>query len=129
MDRRFLGILAVIVIIFIGIFAFSQHSNDSSSGSSSKTQPTNHVTGEGKKNVTLLEYGDFQCPVCESYYPVVKQVVDQFSQDIHFQFRNLPLVQIHPNAFAAARAAEAASLQGKYWQMHDTLYEQSNWQV
>jgi protein-disulfide isomerase len=129
MDKRFLGILAFIVVIFIAIFGFSKHSSNSSSGSTSKTQATNHVTGQGKKNVTFMEYGDYQCPVCESYYLPVKEAVDQLSPDIHFQFRNLPLVQIHPNAFAAARAAEAASLQNKYWQMHDILYDQTNWQA
>jgi len=129
MDRRFLGILGAIIIIFIGIFAISQNSNDkNSSGSGAKAQPTNHVTGQGQKHVTLVEYGDYQCPICESYYLPVKQVVAQFNQAIYFQFRNLPLSQIHQNSFAGARAAEAAGLQNKYWQMHDMLYEQNNWQ-
>lgn len=129
MDKRFLVILAALVVIFIGIFAVSQKSSDkSSSGGSGKAQPTNHIMGEGQKNVTLIEYGDYQCPICEAYYLPIKQVTTQFSKDIHFQFRNLPLVQVHPNAFAAARASEAAGLQNKYWEMHDLLYDSSNWQ-
>lgn len=133
MDKRFLSILAVIILIFAGIFVVSQHSSNSSTkGDASKA--TSHVTGNGQKNVTLMEYGDYQCPICGAYYQPLKQVYEQeFPDDIHFQFRNLPLVTRHPNAFAAARAAEAAGLQGKYWQMHDKLYEnqdpngQSGW--
>ncbi len=130
MDKRFLAILSVLIIVFGGIFVASQNSNSKAPGGGSATpdKATNHVIGEGKKNVTLLEYGDYQCPVCESYFPVVKQVLDTYKQDIKLQFRNLPLTQLHPNAFAAARAAEAAALQGKFWEMHDMLYDQTNWQ-
>jgi protein-disulfide isomerase len=73
-----------------------------------------------------MEYGDYECPVCGNYYAAVKQVAAKYNDEIYFQFRNLPLTQIHPNAFAGARAAEAAGLQGKYWQMHDMLYENQN---
>jgi protein-disulfide isomerase len=131
MDRRFLGILTVLVLVFIGIFAISKHSSNSPSNSNktnANALPTSHITGQGKQNVTLLEYGDYQCPICGLYYQPIKAVVDQFKDKIFFQFRNLPLVSIHPNAFSAARAAEAAGLQNKYWEMHDTLYEnQSVW--
>ncbi len=126
MDKRFLAILATIAIIFVGILVVSQHSgNKAASGG----QPSNHIIGSGAKNVTLVEYGDYQCPICEVYEPVVEQVRTAYTADIHFQFRNLPLSSLHPNAFSAARAAEAASLQGKFWEMHDTLYNQTNWQV
>lgn len=125
MDKRFLTILAAIIVIFGGIFIFSQHSSNKSSGDG---QPSNHVTGDGAKNVTLIEYGDYQCSACEAYEPVLEQVRTAYAKDIHFQFRNLPLSSLHPNAFAAARAAEAASLQDKFWGMHDTLYNQTNWQ-
>lgn len=129
MDKRFLAILGGIIAIFIGIFVITQvSSDDKNGGSNNKQQPTNHIKGEGKKGVTLTEYGDFQCPICLAYEPSVKEVYSRFSKDIYFQFRNLPLVSIHPNAFAAARAAEAAGMQNKYWEMHDKLYEnQSAW--
>jgi protein-disulfide isomerase len=129
MDKRFLGILAALVIIFGGIFVVSQNSSNSSNGSKSgsKGQPTNHVEGENAKNVTLIEYGDYQCPICGAYYQPLKQAMTpDLLKNIHFQFRNLPLSSIHQNAFAAARAAEAAGLQGKYWEMHDVLYENQN---
>jgi len=129
MDKRFLGILVGIIVIFAGIFVVAQHnSNNNSGATTNNAQPTNHVEGLGQKGVTLVEYGDYECPVCADYYPIVKQVAAQFNDQIYFQFRNLPLSTIHPNAFAAARAAEAAGLQNKYFQMHDTLYaNQNNW--
>ncbi|MGH7193677.1 MAG: DsbA family protein, partial [Candidatus Saccharimonadales bacterium] len=70
-------------------------------------------------------YGDYQCPYCGEAYPVIRQVFSDLQSQIYFQFRNFPLVNDHPNAFAAARAAEAAGLQGKFWQMHDLLYDQN----
>jgi protein-disulfide isomerase len=125
MDKRFLAILGVIAAVFIGIFIFSQSGKDSggNNGGSNSQQATNHVKGENAKNVTLLEYGDFQCPVCGLYEPTVQQVYAKYQKDIQFQFRNLPLVSLHPNAFGAARAAEAAGMQNKYWEMHDKLYQ------
>ncbi len=128
MDRRFLAILAGLVIIFGGIFAVSQHKTGSSDGTSSGGQPTKHIEGQGKAGVTLVEYGDYECPVCSEYYLPLKQAESQLSSQIYFQFSNLPLTSIHPNAYGAARAAEAAGLQNQYWQMHDLLYaNQSAW--
>src|ERR1700732_727066 len=121
MSKRFLLILAACAIGLGLIFWFTR--DKSGSSSSSNTQPTNHLFGEGKKGVTLTEYGDYECPICGSYYPTLKQVAEKYKTDIYFQFRNLPLVQIHKNAFAAARAAEAAGLQNKFWEMHDKLYD------
>ena len=126
MDKRFWGIILVIILIFGGIVYFNGKDKDSSGDKNAK--PSTHVMGENSKNVTLLEYGEYQCPACGSYHSVVKQVVEKYKDDIKFQFRNLPLTQIHPNAFAAARAAEAADQQGKFWEMHDMLYQnQNNW--
>lgn len=132
MDRRFLVILAALVVIFGGIFVVSQGSNNNKNSSnnsqSSGAQPTNHIEGEGTTGVKLVEYGDFQCPICSEYYKTVNEVASQYSKQIYFQYRNLPLTQIHPNGFASSRAAEAAGLQNKYWQMHDLLYKnQDNW--
>lgn len=130
MDRRFLGILGALVIIFIVIFAVvSGGGSNNSGGGSNNSKATNHIEGQGQAGVKLVEYGDFECPVCEAYYQPLKDAVSQNSQQIYFQFRNLPLSpNPHPNAFAAARAAEAAGMQNKFWQMHDKLYEnQQQW--
>lgn len=126
MDKRFWGIVVAVVVVLIGIFIITGHNKAGTSLTSSGSQPTNHVEGQGSDGVTLLEYGDYECPFCGQYFPIVKQVAAEYNQYIFFQFRNLPLTQLHPNAFAGARAAEAASLQGKFWQMHDELYENQN---
>lgn len=124
-----MGILGALVVIFIGIVVISQHSNNNTGGSSNSTgQPSSHIEGQGAKGVTLIEYGDYECPICGEFYQPLKQVFADNSANIYFQFRNLPLVSLHPNAFSGARAAEAASLQGKFWQMHDKLYDnQTQW--
>jgi protein-disulfide isomerase len=126
MSKQFWAIIVVIVLVFVGIVAFSGKNDNGSTGS--KATPTNHVEGTSTTGVKLVEYGDYQCPICGLYYSTVKQVAATYTDKITFQFRNLPLTSIHPNAFAGARAAEAAGDQGKYWQMHDMLYEnQQTW--
>ena len=85
-----------------------------------------HVEGNAQSKVVLYEYGDFQCPSCGSAYPNVKTLMDEYGDRIALVFRNFPLTSIHPNAKAAATAAEAAGLQGEYWPMHDLLYSNQN---
>lgn len=88
-----------------------------------------HVYGQPSSKVTLVEYGDFQCPGCGGAYPRVKTLSEAYKGQISFVFRNFPLTTIHPNARAAAGAAEAAGLNGKYWEMHNILYEnQTAWE-
>lgn len=126
MDKRFWGVLAAIALVFGGIVFFTNNKADAPSSTSGTV--TNHVKGDGASGVKLVEYGDFQCPACAQYEPLVQQVYDKYKADITFQFRNFPLLQIHPNAVAASRAAEAADMQGKYWEFHDKLYAtQESW--
>lgn len=120
MSKRFLIIMTVLVLGFIGVVAVSKKSSDDTGANSGKL--SNHVVGAGKKNVTLVEYGDFQCPTCSGFYSLVKDVQKKFGDDIKFQFRNFPIVQIHQNAMAAHRGAEAAARQGKFWQMYDLIF-------
>lgn len=125
MDKRFWAVVAVIIVAFVGIVWANGRGDDTSSTDNkgnSSASATNHTKGDGAKKVTLVEYGDFQCPVCALYEPTIQQVVEKYKADIKFQFRHFPLQQIHANAFAASRAAEAASQQGKFWEMHDQLY-------
>ncbi len=128
MSNRFFITLLVVIAVIFGAFAFTKHNSTSKNGGTSSAQPTNHTEGSTESGVVLIEYGDYQCPACGQYYPIVKQVFDTYKTKITFQFRNFPLVQLHKNAFAAARAAEAADKQGKFWEMHDVLYEnQQTW--
>src|SRR3989344_1879386 len=120
MSKRFLLVLVAIAVGLGAIFFFTK---DKSTSTSSGAQPSNHVKGGGTKNVTLVEYGDYQCPACGAFYPILNHVYDKYQNDIHFQFRNFPLTSIHPNAFVSARAAEAADKQGKFWEMYSKLYE------
>src|SRR5258708_12350274 len=83
-----------------------------------------HVEGSEDAPLTLVEYGDYQCPYCGAAYPVVKRLQKALGKKLRFVFRNFPLTQAHPYALIAAEAAEAAALQGKFWEMHDLLFEQ-----
>lgn len=87
------------------------------------TVDANHVTGSESASVTLVEFGDFQCPACGAFHPVLKQLLARFPDDLKLEFHHMPLVSIHPNAMPGARAAEAAGLQGKFWEMNDLLFE------
>jgi protein-disulfide isomerase len=82
-----------------------------------------HVQGPADAHVTLVEYGDYQCPGCGAAYPMVKSIVKHLGPKLRFVFRNMPLNEMHPFAEMAAEAAEAAGAQGKFWEMHDGLYE------
>lgn len=127
MSKQFWAVIVIIIAVVGGIFVFSNKNSASSAPAS------NHIEGSTSTGVKLVEYGDYECPYCGQFYPIVKQVVAANMDKIQFQFRNLPLSQVHKNAFAGARAAEAAALQGKFWEMHDTLYSnqdpngQSGW--
>ncbi len=82
-----------------------------------------HVQGTANAPVTLVEYGDYECPYCGEAYPIVKALQERLGKQMRFVFRNFPLSEMHPHAEHAAEAAEAAGGQGKFWEMHDLLYE------
>jgi protein-disulfide isomerase len=82
-----------------------------------------HAQGPESADVTLVEYGDYECPHCGRAYPTVQQVQKQFGKRLRFVFRNFPLSEMHPHAEAAAEVAEFAGVQGKFWEMHDRLFE------
>jgi len=130
---------AVIVIILGGLVVYSRISNppvevgstDANSiiaASAENGQIADHVFGNPDSKVVFVEYGDFQCPSCGGAFKPIKEATEEYKDKVAFIFRNFPLTSIHPNARVAAAAAEAAGLQGKYWEMHDLLYtEQSTW--
>jgi protein-disulfide isomerase len=82
-----------------------------------------HIFGNPDATIELVEYGDYECPYCGRAYPIVKDIKQQLGSDIKFVFRNFPLSKIHPHAFPAAVATEAAGLQDKFWGMHDIIFE------
>ena len=82
-----------------------------------------HIQGPADAPVTLVEYGDYECPYCGAAYPIVKEVQARMGERLRFVFRNFPITTSHPHAEQAAEAAEAAGAQGRFWEMHDVLYE------
>jgi protein-disulfide isomerase len=88
--------------------------------------PRDHVLGPGHAMVTLVEYGDYECPHCAAANPVVKLVLRHFRNELRFVFRHFPLSQIHPNAETAAETAEFCGAYGRFWEMHDAIFDNQN---
>ena len=87
---------------------------------------SDHVLGPDDAPVTLLEYGDYQCPFCADMHPMIKAIARSMGAQMRFVFRHMPLLEMHPYAQHAAEAAEAAAVQGKFWEMHDAIYRQQS---
>ena len=130
-EAYIIGAIALVFIAIIGVLIWQ-----SSSFVGNPQQVTNtallanaksHMTGKLGAKVTMVEFGDYQCPACAADYPVFKQIMETYKNnpEFNFVFRNFPLQQ-HKNALPAAEAAEAAGAQGKYWQMYDELYANQN---
>lgn len=129
----------IVVIVLGGLIAWARMTNppidvsgiDNNSIVAANDQNGNiadHVTGNTSGDVIFLEYGDFQCPSCGGAFPGVNTLIEEYGDKVTFVFRNFPLTAIHPNARAAAAVAEAAGLQGKYWEMNHKLFEfQDEW--
>lgn len=128
---------AICVVVFGGLIFWSGRdrvdvskvdTNKILSGTEDSGGIGDNVFGNKQSKVVLVEYGDFQCPGCGSAHPTVKSLSEKYEGQLAFVFRNFPLTQIHPNARAAAAAVEAAGKQGKYWQMHNLVFEsQDEW--
>jgi protein-disulfide isomerase len=85
--------------------------------------PHDHAQGNAHAPITLVEYGDYECPFCGRAFLVAKAMQQALGDSLRFVFRNFPLSTVHPHAVRAAQAAEAAALQGSFWEMHDLLFE------
>jgi protein-disulfide isomerase len=85
--------------------------------------PEEHIQGSDDAPVTLVEYGDYECPHCGRAYSIIKRVQKHFGKSVRFAFRNFPLSELHPHAESAAETAEFAGARGKFWEMHDLLFE------
>lgn len=125
--NNFLIAFAVIIVVLLGYYMFGQGSSTTAPNEVSVSLD-DHIRANKNAPVTLLEFGDFQCPACGAYEPLVAQAVAESAQDVRFVFRHFPLTQIHQNALLASKYAEASSIQGKFWEMHDMLYaKQQDW--
>lgn len=131
-----LGIGIATLVLVIGSVFFLGGSSKNAPQGGVQVSPENmkllvredsYQTATSSAKVTIVEFSDFQCPACGIAYPIVKKVVSENQGKINFVYRNFPLPQ-HKNGFKAALVAEAAGLQGKYWEMHDKLFEnQDKW--
>lgn len=124
----FLAIVGVIIWLVKGGTPPSNSSQTQVEGQDIKEQEW--IKGNREAAVTLIEYSDLQCPACASYYPMIKQLGEVYPEQLRIIYRHFPLRQIHEHAQLAAQTAEAAGLQGKFWEMHDLLFEQqSSWAI
>lgn len=122
-----IGGIVLLLIIVVGIVALARY-RDGEGSSPFDVRVDDHVQGSANAPATLIEYGDFQCPSCAAYHPLVKDLQKEYGNRLRFVFRNFPLVSLHQNAFDAARAAEAAGVQNKFWEMETVLFEnQADW--
>lgn len=123
--------LIALVIILIGAFIISRKSKSVDMeliNSIAVVETEKHIKGDINAPITLVEYSDFQCPACKSAAPQLSDLLKQFEGKFNMEFRHFPLRSIHGNAQLAGQAAEAAAMQGKFWEMHDELYEhQTEW--
>ena len=125
MKNPWIAIGVIVVLLVGGSVWYSIHVDQSNNLG---VTVSDHVKGGAYAKVTLIEYSDFQCPACGQFEPVVEEVLAQYGDRIKFEYKNFPLVQIHPFAEAAAVAAEAAAQQGKYFEYHDMLFaKQAEW--
>lgn len=127
-------IVGLTVLLFVALFAYYSYAVSSGSVKTDTGTVTkevsleDHTRGAKAATVSIIEYGDFQCPACKAYETSVQALLAKHTDDVRLTFRHFPLMQIHKNAFMAATYAEAAGMQGKFWEMHDTLYEkQEEW--
>lgn len=123
--------LIALVVLLVGAFIISRKSKKvdmETINSVAVVEPAQHIKGSMEAPVTLVEYSDFQCPACQAAAPQLNDLLDQFDGKFNLEFRHFPLRSIHGNAQLAGQAAEAAGMQGKFWEMHDALYEhQAEW--
>lgn len=123
-------VILIILAIVWGLVLVVKNSESSPSLSLGDMQieQDDWVFGPEEGSLELIEFSDFQCPACGSYFPILNQIKKEYSDDLKFVYRHFPLRQAHPHAQMAAQASEAAGLQGKFWEMHDKLFQtQTSW--
>ncbi len=125
------GIVVILGLIVVGAAILAIKNQPDASSVSPLNTPVSsadHILGNPEAKVTLVEYADFECPACEAYYPLIKQLTTDYKDKVRFVYRHFPLPQ-HANAIPTALATEAASNQGKFWEMHDIIFDKhEEWQ-
>ncbi|MFH1286912.1 MAG: thioredoxin domain-containing protein [Candidatus Magasanikbacteria bacterium] len=122
------AVIAVVVVVIIMVKITADPGGGEYNATVAEVVETDWVRGGESPKVTLIEYSDFECSACASYQRIFSQVFKDFGDDVRLVYRHFPLRGIHEHAFSAAQAAEAAGIQGKFWEMHDILYSnQTAW--
>lgn len=128
MNKRFWMVTILLAVGFFGLIWFASGDKTAETSAAGNIAPPTHIIGKQDAAVSLVEYSDFQCPACGAYFSVVEQIVEKYNGRISFEYRHYPLTTIHRNAFAAARASEAAGKQDKFWEMYRLLFaNQAAW--
>ena len=128
--KNLLKTLLITALIFTGCTGTGTTGEEEAAPSIPEVTDADWSKGNLESTVVLVEYSDLQCPACKAREPIVEQLLEEFGNHIRFVYRHRPLNSIHANAQLASQAAEAAGLQGKFWEMHDLLFEkQSDWSV
>ena len=128
-----LGVAALVLAGGVALFMFGNPQPKEAGqavDSQSLIRENSHMTGKKDAKVTIVEFADFQCPGCGYAFPILKQIKEEYknNENFNFVYRQFPLVSIHRNAMLAAEVTEAASEQGKFWEMHDKIFEnQTSW--
>ncbi len=126
MKKHFWKIVALAAVLLIG--GSFIYSNKVAEQANEGVVLEARVKGNPEAKTVLVEYSDFQCPACAQFYPVVKEIMEEHGDDLKVEYKHFPLINIHPMATPAAKAAEAAGVQGKFWEMHDKLFDnQATW--
>lgn len=137
-ENKILVGIGIVTLLLVGIAVFSLSGTTGNAEEETAApkdlkvliKEDSYKKGPANAKITIVEFADFQCPACATNYPVISQVVRTYKDDVQLIFRQFPLTQSHPHAMVAAEAAEAAGAQGKFFEMHDLLYEnQKDWAV
>ena len=122
--------MGVLVLVLIGGIAFlvsnTKGHEEATAGVPAEVTDADWILGTSTAKVTIIEYSDLQCPACASYETILKPLIAKYPNDVRLVYRHFPLKQIHPNAVSAGVASEAAGRQGKFWEMHDMLFDRQD---
>lgn len=122
------GVILAMILLLVGLAQLGTRGAKGNGQLADPVTDADHSKGNANAKATLVEYSDFQCPACETYYPIVKQLAQDFPNDLRVVYRHYPIRELHEHAQLAAQASEAADKQGKFWDMHDVLFNtQDSW--